>query len=311
MDIKTLHPELQKQFSRMPNPVVTNRFQLWFFRKVMNVMMAAANKADVDVTITEYKLSHGSIRVFTPSGSLSGAGLLWIHGGGLIMMKAESSDNDCRSYAKKHKAIVVSVDYRLAPEHPFPAANDDCFEAWQWFLENADRLGVDKDRIAIGGQSAGGGLAAGLCQRILDHGGVQPVAQYLIYPMLDDDTAAKTELDPIKHRMWTNANNRYGWTSYLGQAPGNPDVPDYAVPAKRDDLSGLPPAWVGVGDIDLFFEEDKIYADRLEKAGVYCEFYRVSQAPHGFEFVVPDASISKEFMQSANRFLKTQFSKST
>jgi len=189
MDKNRLHPELKKTFSRLPNMTITNKPKLWFFRILMNKMVRLGYKPDDQVEITEHKLSTCSIRIFTPKGVLSGGGLLWIHGGGLIMMSAKSSDADCEAYAKLHKVVVVSVDYRLAPEHPFPAANNDCFESWQWFLDNAEKLGVDQNRIAIGGQSAGGGLTAGLCQRILDHGGTQPCAQYLIYPMLDDRTA--------------------------------------------------------------------------------------------------------------------------
>jgi len=125
MDKNRLHPEL-----------------LWFFRILMNKMVRLGYKADDQVEITEHKLSTCSIRIFTPKGVLSGGGLLWIHGGGLIMMSAKSSDADCEAYAKLHKVVVVSVDYRLAPEHPFPAANNDCFESWQWFLDNAEKLGA-------------------------------------------------------------------------------------------------------------------------------------------------------------------------
>jgi len=303
MNKNRLHPELKKTFSRLPNMTITNKPKLWFFRILMNKMVRLGYQADDQVEIAEHKLSTCSIRIFTPKGVLSGGGLLWIHGGGLIMMSAKSSDADCEAYAKLHKVVVVSVDYRLAPEHPFPAANNDCFESWQWFLANAEKLGVDQNRIAIGGQSAGGGLTAGLCQRILDHGGTQPCAQYLIYPMLDDRTAANQDLDDINHFMWNNHSNRYGWQSFLAQQAGSPSTPKYAVPARREDLSRLPPAWIGIGDIDLFYEEDCDYARRLKEANVTCELHITPKAPHGFEFLAPDASISKAFMQSANSFL--------
>jgi len=303
LEANKIHPELRKKYSRMPNPVITNRFKLWLMRKMVNFMTVIIDKSDRQVTISKYKLRHCSIRVFKPSGSLSGAGLLWIHGGGLISMTAKSSDNDCRQYAKRHRMIVVSVDYRLAPEHPFPAAPNDCFDAWQWLLANAEELGVDTARIAVGGQSAGGGLAAGLCQRILDQSPIQPAAQYLIYPMLDDDTAAKTELDSIGHRLWSNKNNRFGWDCFLGTGNDRAGFQDYAVPSKRADLSGLPAAWIGVGNIDLFYEENRVYAEKLEKCGVPCELYVVDGAPHAFEILVPDAPVAIDFMKSANAFL--------
>lgn len=170
-------------------------------------------------------------------------------------------------------------------------------------LDFAEELAINPNRIAIGGMSAGGGLAACLAQRLLDSGGTQPVAQLLIYPMLDDNTAANRELDVEMHPLWNNLNNRAGWKAYLGQNPGLPDVPEYAAAARRADLSGLPPAWIGVGDIDLFYKENGAYAERLISAGVPCDLDVVPMAPHGFQVVAPKTSISKSFQERSNQYV--------
>jgi acetyl esterase/lipase len=207
----------------------------------------------------------------------------------------------------------VSVEYRKAPEHPFPAALDDCNAGWEWLQRNAVSLGISPARVAIGGQSAGGGLAAALVQRLHDAqstageptagepiaGGPQPIAQWLFCPMLDDRTAARLELDRVGHRVWNNRANRFGWSSYLGTTPGSPAVPPYAVPARREDLTGLPPAWIGVGDIDLFHEEDRAYAERLRAAGVEATLHVVPGAPHGFEAWAPKTNLSRAYVGSA------------
>lgn len=251
-------------------------------------------------------LSGGGVRVFTPSRGTNGAALLFIHGGGMVTGHAAQEDARLAGIARDLGIVTVSIEHRLAPEHRFPAPLDDCFEAWQWLQAHSGERGIDPARVAIGGQSAGGGLAASLAQRIHDELPVQPVAQWLFCPMLDDRTAADRGLDPIKHFLWNNRSNRIGWTAYLGMPPASPDVPEYASPARRTDLGGLPAAWIGAGDIELFFAEDRTYADRLTAAGVDCTFDAVSGAPHGFESVVPNASVSKEYTERALSWLATR-----
>ena len=231
--------------------------------------------------------------------------MIWIHGGGLITGCPALYDDLCARYARDLNLVVVSVSYRLATRHPYPAAIDDCFNAWQWLQQNAAGLGVDAERIVISGQSAGGGLAASLVQRVVDAGGIQPAGQALFCPMLDDRTAAREELDCVNHKMWSNRSNRAGWAAYLEQAPGLDETPRYAVPARRDNLAGLPPSWIGVGDIDLFYEEDKRYAERLTECGVDCEFHVAPMAPHAFELLVAKASITQQLFQSNYRFLRS------
>lgn len=211
--------------------------------------------------------------------------LLWIHGGGYVMGTPEMDDDLCGRIAALLGIVVVSPDYRLAPEHPFPAGLDDCAAALRWLHDEVEALGVDPHRVAVGGASAGGGLAAGLVQRAHDTG--TPVCfQLLEYPMLDDRTAVRDEHERL---VWTNASNAYGWTSYLGHPAGADDTAPYAVPARRADLAGLPPAWIGIGDADLFHAEDVAYAERLRAAGVPCDLDVVPGMYHAADRMAPDA----------------------
>ena len=200
--------------------------------------------------------------------------------------------------------VIVSPDYKLAPENPYPAAVDDCHSAWTWLQSNLSELQIAGDRIAIGGESAGGGLAAGLVLRLHDEGGPQPVAQWLFCPMLDDRTALNRSLDDVDHFVWNNKMNLVGWSSYLGKTLGTDQVPVYAAPARRTNLSGLPKTWIGVGDVELFFEEDKAYANKLSAAGVACELDIVSGAPHAFEGLAPDSQLAKDYLTRAKSWLK-------
>jgi acetyl esterase/lipase len=243
-----------------------------------------------------------TVRVYRPESGTSGAGLLWIHGGGYLTGLPAQNDRFCSITARDLGLVVVSVYYRLAPEAPFPAAITDCTDAWDWFQRSHADLGVDPARIAVGGQSAGAGLAACLVHRVHDLGGIQPCAQLLFCPMLDDRTAARTELDDLRHWVWNNRLNRFGWRAYLGHEPGQPAEP-YSVAARREDLHGLPPTWIGVGDIDLFHDEDTDYAQRLRAAGVECELDIVPGAPHGFEAWAETSPTAEEFVERARAWL--------
>ncbi|GGQ50008.1 alpha/beta hydrolase [Couchioplanes azureus] len=205
--------------------------------------------------------------------------LLWIHGGGTVLGTPAIGHAWCSRVAAELGVPVVSVDYRLAPEHPYPAALDDCHHALRWLHEQAAALGVDPARIAVGGDSAGGGLAAALAQRARDTGPAVAL-QLLVYPMLDDRTVLRERPDrPVF--TWTPASNRYGWTAYLGHPPREDDDRPYVAAARRADLTGLAPAWIGVGDLDLFHREDVDYAHRLRAAGVPCELVVVPGMYHG------------------------------
>lgn len=217
------------------------------------------------------------------------AALLWIHGGGYVFGSAKQDDTLCLRFSESLGITVASVDYRLAPEHPYPAPLEDCYAALTWL---AALPSVDANRVAIGGASAGGGLAAALALLARDRGAdpdaVSPVFQLLVYPMLDDRSSS-SPANP-NHRLWDPRANEFGWTSYLGGAD-----PAVAVPARRADLSGLPPAWIGVGTHDLFHDEDLEYARRLVEAGVPCQVEVIPGAFHGFDLVAAKLPVSRQF----------------
>ena len=234
-----------------------------------------------------------SLRVFGRKASEKGLpALLWIHGGGFVLGSAAQDDPVCQYFANQLGIVVASVEYRLAPESPFPVPLNDCYDALLWLAEQPD---IDPTRIAIGGASAGGGLAAALARLAHDRAEVQPAFQLLSYPMLDDRTTTRTDIDESNFRLWNNKANRFGWHSYLGPQTGLSEVSGLAAPARNDDFSGLPPAWLGVGTLDLFYEEDLAYASQLEDAGVGCELLVVKGAYHGFDLVQPKAGVSRSF----------------
>jgi acetyl esterase/lipase len=223
--------------------------------------------------------------------------LLWMHGGGYVIGTARQDDLLCARYARELELTVVSVDYRLAPEHPWPAALDDCIAAYDLIQRDADALGVDAARVIVAGQSAGGGLAAATVLRLHDTGRRKPLLQLLVYPMLDDRTATlKDDGRPL--RVWDHASNVIGWSSYLGRTPGSDDVTDHMAPARRVDVKGLPPTWIGVGNRDLFHDEDVEYARRLQVAKVPTTLEVVDGAFHGFDVVAPKSGVSRRFFAS-------------
>jgi len=215
---------------------------------------------------------------------------LQIHGGGMVANSAESSDSRNVAVAAALGVTIVSVDYRLAPEHPFPAALNDCEAALAWMHTGGLGLAIDTTRIAVGGDSAGGGIAASLCQSVRGTT-LAPVFQHLVYPMLDDRTGALgMPVDPnLGTYIWKPEHNRYGWSAYLGTAD-----PEVASPARSRSLAGLPPTWIGVGSLDLFLDENIEYARRLISEGVATELQVYPSAFHGFPFA-RDAPIAARF----------------
>ncbi|GAB3102171.1 alpha/beta hydrolase [Aestuariicella hydrocarbonica] len=305
MHIDKLHPELRKTYARIPSVPFHNSV-FYFILNGLQKLQSSKIRPFSGVSIEDTRLNQSAVRIYRPEANATGAGLLWIHGGGYIMGNTAINDRECTSLARDVGLVVVSVDYRLAPRHPFPAALDDCYDAWSYMLSNVAQWGLDSRRIAVMGQSAGGGLAAAVVQRIADAGGVQPAAQLLLYPMLDDRTAADRSRDSIKYRLWNNKNNRGAWAWYLGQPPGAKTLPAYAAPARREDVSGLPPTWMGVGELDLFHAEDCRYAERLQASDVECELYVTPKAPHAFDMLVPESAPSQGFTQDYIRFLQTR-----
>jgi acetyl esterase/lipase len=243
------------------------------------------------------------MRVYRPRDVAAGApALFWIHGGGYIGGTLEQDEELSHDFALRLGITVVAVRYRFAPADPWPAALHDVYAGLLWLFREAAARGIDATRIAIGGDSAGGGLAAALAIFAHDHGDVRPAFQLLVYPMLDDRTVARTDHDTRDAIVWVAKSNRYGWTSYLGVEPGSPDVSPYAAPARREDLSGLPPAWIGVGTLDIFHDEDLVYAERLLDAGVPCGLVVVPGAFHGFDRL-GSTNVGREFREAQVRVL--------
>ena len=300
MDLARVSPELQPALRRLPPMPFGSALGRMLVQAAI-ALLPAAKVAGVEIRVVRDVAA--GLRVYAPARRLSAGALLWIHGGGFLIGRPILNDRLCCATALRLGIAVVSVGYRLAPRHPFPAALDDCLAGWAWLQQAAAGLGVDRHLVAIGGQSAGGGLAASLVQRVHDMDGPGAAAQWLFCPMLDDRTAARRELDAVAHFVWSNRRNELGWRSYLGQAPGAAALAPYAAAARRADLRGLPPAWIGVGDIDLFEEEDRAYARRLAEAGGQVTFVAVPGAPHGFEAWAPHAPVSQAFIAGAQSWL--------
>lgn len=289
------HPDLRRVARFVPKQMITPA-TLPIVRLATR-LMGRHTPDDVEVlTLT----SGVGVRLYRPTDA-SGAGpaLLWIHGGGYVIGSAAQDDQLCRRFARELGATVASVDYRLAPENPYPVPLEDCYAALAWL---AGLPSVDPARVAIGGASAGGGLAAALALLARDRNEIPLAAQLLVYPMLDDRTVDRADLNNPGHRLWNQSSNKFGWACYLADAD-----PDVAVPARREDLSGLPPAWMGVGTLDLFHDEDLAYAERLRAVGVRCEVEVVSGAFHGFDGIVPKAEVSQSFFKSQCAMLRDAF----
>lgn len=280
-----IHPDLARIARFVPRQIVT-RWSLPLLKRMPSIGRARSDGVDV-VTLP----SGAGARLYRPADTDGPTpALVWIHGGGYVIGSPEQDDTLCRRYVDRLGIVVAAVRYRLAPQHPYPAAVEDCYSVLTWL---AGLPGVDRERIAIGGASAGGGLTAALAFLARDRGEVAPVLQVLSYPMLDDRTVDPA-LDDPGMRLWNTASNRIGWTSYLGGADRA-----VAVPARRTDLAGLPPAWLGVGTLDLFHDEDLAYAARLEAAGVDCDVHEVPGAFHGFDGLAPRAAVSQAYFDSS------------
>ena len=234
------------------------------------------------------------VRVYQPSPrSALLPALLWIHGGGYVLGDLEGDDAAARHLSKTVDCVVVSVDYRLAPEHPFPAPVEDCYAALAWLASQAAQLGVNSDRLAIGGGSAGGGLTAGLALLARDRGKVRVCFQLPIYPMIDDRNLTPSSHAITDPRVWNRQNNLLGWRAYLGREPGREGVSPYAAAARAVDLAGLPPTYLPVGTLDLFLDENIDYAQRLMQAGNAVELHVYEGAYHGFYLFAPEADVSR------------------
>lgn len=286
------HPELARAARFVPRSPIAP----WNLRVVRLLSNLQERRVPEDTEVLTLPSGVG-IRLHRPAtGTGPGGALLWIHGGGYVTGSPAQDDVLCRRFADELGITVAAVKYRLAPDNPYPAGLEDCYTALRWLV---DLPAVDPARVAVGGASAGGGLSAAVAQLAYDRGEIDLAAQLLVYPMIDDRSGSRPGLDHPGHRLWTQKSNRFGWRAYLGGAD-----PAVAVPARRTDLSGLPPAWVGVGTFDVFHDEDVDYAERLRRAGVPCELQVVPGAYHGFDGIAAKTQVARDFFASQVEFLR-------
>jgi acetyl esterase/lipase len=236
----------------------------------------------------------------------TGSAALYLHGGGMsfgVEHIGAIYDLAIREYVATSGVPMLLVDYRIAPEHPDPTPVEDCYAALRWLADNASTLGVDPSRIGVMGDSAGGGLAAGVCLMARDRGGPAVAQQLLIYPMLDDRPCA---VDPqvLPYLTWTYDDNLTGWGALLGERAGSDRVSEYAAPARAEDLSDLPDTYIDVGDLDIFRDEDITYARRLADAGVPTELHVYPGCPHAFEALAHGAEVSRRVIADRVRRLR-------
>jgi acetyl esterase/lipase len=224
-----------------------------------------------------------------------------IHGGGFVVGGYDMDDHRFESWCTESGLMGVSVEYRLAPEVPYPGPLEDCHRALRWTIDHAEELGVDRTRIGLYGPSAGGGLAAGLALLVRDREEPPLAFQLLESPMLDDrQQSPSSTLEGLP--VWSREANQFGWRSYLGDQYGSDELPYYAAPARATDLSGLPPTYVSVGAVDGFRDEDIEYAARLNRAGVPTELHVYPGAPHGYQMFV-DSPVARQSQRDSDEWL--------
>jgi acetyl esterase/lipase len=312
--VDLLDPELAAVLQTLPTEGFLNWQDLPGTRAEMERMFAAltADLHDSPTVSKEDRTVPGPagapevpVRIYRPVGMAAALPcLFWIHGGGMVLGSMAMDDYNVQHVVDAVGCVAVSVEYRLAPEHPFPAPTEDCYAALKWTHAQAANLGADPRRIAVGGASAGGGLAAGLVLLARDRGEVPVAFQWLIYPMLDDRNQTASSHAITDPRVWNRESNLFGWRAYLGVEPGSGDVSPYAAPARATDLSNLPPAYIPVGSQDLFLDESADYALRLARAGVPVEFHVYPGAFHGSELFAPAAALSQRMVTDRDQAVK-------
>jgi acetyl esterase/lipase len=248
------------------------------------------------------------VRVHRPTGAEGNLpAVVTIHGGGYVIGSYDMDDPLLDRWCPELGIVGISVEYRLAPETPYPGPLDDCYAALRWTYDNAEELGVDRERIGVYGLSAGGGLAAALSLLARDRAEVPLAFQLLDCPMLDDrQTTPSIRAGGLY--VWSARSNQFGWRAYLGELYGTDDVPPYAAAARATELAGLPPSCVIVGSIDGFRDEDMDYAQRLNQAGVPCELHVIAGLPHAY-LLVPGAVAVQQAMHDTDGWLARQLAR--
>jgi acetyl esterase/lipase len=281
-------------------------------RALWEPIIGAAGTAQpipADVTTSEHYATGDdgaqiTMRWYVKDGATPGPAVLFFHGGGYIFGHIDLFDGPVSRYVSASGVSMLSVEYRRAPEHPFPTPLEDAYAALGWLHKNASELGVDPDRIGVMGDSAGGGLAAALTILARERSGPDIARQILLMPMLDDRT---TTPDPYiaPNALWSYDDSHTAWPALLGDSAGGPDVPDTAAPARLEDATGLPPAYIEVGQIDVFRDEDIAYATKLSRAGVPVEFHLHPGAPHEFDSIAFSSDVARRAMADRVRVLKS------
>jgi acetyl esterase/lipase len=231
-----------------------------------------------------------------------------VHGGGFVCGCAELCEPQDRVLSHDLHCVVVNFNYRLAPETRFPGNVEDCYATLTWVFNHAEELGIDRERIGLLGESGGGGLAASLALLVRDRGVFRLAFQHLIYPMIDDRTCVSNDPNPYTGEfVWTRQSNHFGWSSLLGMAPGADGVSSYAAAGRSNALEGLPPTFISTAMLDLFLEENIVYAQRLMRAGVSTELHVYPGAFHGFDYE-PNSEVARTARRDSraalSRFLR-------
>ena len=297
-------PELRQGLNLIPN-IELSSAQLPSYRK----LASSADDRSAMPGLVEHRLTVSTsgrdvqIIVCRPDTPETLPAVCCLHGGGLVAGSAATMAAQRRKSAIDLDAVLVFVDYALAPEHPFPEPLEDCYHALRWMFTNGASFGIDPRRVAVSGISAGGGLAAALAILARDRGEFPIIFQHLLCPMLDDRTVNEAEPHPFAGQfVWTRENNRFGWQAYLGCEPGQEGVSAYAAPSRIEDMAGLPRTFLAVGALDLFLEENLDYARRLTRSGVACELHVYPGVYHGAT-AFSDAQICKQWELDSHRAL--------
>lgn len=313
MGIKRLYdPDIEEQASEFPR---FNFADAAGTRAIVEELNAAA-AADGLVRSTDERISESErkipgpggkheipIRIYMPKGRTQpGAAFLNYHGGGFVIGDLEYEHSRCLVMAAKAGAVSIGVDYRLAPEYPYPAGVEDCYAALEWAAANATELHIDPSKIVVGGGSAGGNLSAAVALMARDRNGPQLALQMLMYPVIDDRCETPSMTDDNDHYIWTHQNSLDMWDHYIGKS--HADVPAYAAPARAEDLSGLPPAYVITCEHDPLRDEAILYAMRLMAAGVPVELHNYPGTVHGFDFFMASEISTRAVSDGVNAFVR-------
>jgi acetyl esterase/lipase len=257
-----------------------------------------------ELTVPGYEGAELVVSVFRRTDHVAGGpGIFHIHGGGMVIGDRFTGAEAYVEWVERYDAVLTSIEYRLAPEHPDPVPVEDCYAALQWFVTQGDDLGFDADRVVIAGGSAGGGLAAGVALMCRDRGGPALIAQFLMCPMLDDrnETVSSHQYDGIG--VWDRGSNHTGWDALLGDRRGTENVSVYASPARATDLSGLPPTFIDVGSAEVFRDEDVAYATQIWADGGVAELHVWPGGFHGFQVMGGGATVTRQAVEAQRDWL--------